>query len=325
MTRSVLHRTEHPFVCIRRMRENESLHGAVDATVPAYRFWRTKVLAALWLTLVLSGAAPCAGQEAPAPSTPVPNQSVSPPQVQPFSDALPLPTSAVELTQRFLKADTARAASALRTVGWFAMIGILPTLALLSTSFIRTSIVLGMLRQALGAQWILSPQILTPLSLMLACGIMGPTWKATIEAINTAGGIDQLLTQSDNWASTTMPLREFMSQQIEQAGNGQDVWLFLEYSESPGIEPASYEDVPLDALFPAFILSELKTGFLIAFQIYLPFLAIDMILSLLTTVAGLSSLPLSTISLPLKLFVFGMADGWHLVIETLLRSFVVGG
>lgn len=236
-----------------------------------------------------------------------------------------LPSNPAELGQALLRADQSRAISALRTVGWFALVGILPTLVLLSTSFIRTSIVLGMLRQALGAQWILSPQILTPLSLILACGVMAPTWRATIDAINAVGGIDKVLSDASAWEPTTRPLRDFMSWQIQQAGNGKDIWLFLEATPTAGPEPQSYADVPLDALFPAFVLSELKTGFLMALQIYLPFLAIDIIMSFIATVAGLATLPLSTISLPLKLLVFGLADGWHLVMETLLRSFVVGG
>jgi flagellar biosynthetic protein FliP len=114
-----------------------------------------------------------------------------------------------------------------------------------------------------------------------------------------------------------------MSRQIERTGNSDDVWLFLQYV--PGApEPERYEDVPLQALLPAFMLSELKTAFLIGFQIYLPFVILDMVISSVMVSMGMLMLPPVLISLPFKLLLFVLVDGWRLVVGMLLESFVVG-
>ena len=116
------------------------------------------------------------------------------------------------------------------------------------------------------------------------------------------------------------PVRRFMSEQIERTGNTDDVWMFLEYMpDTP--TPNSYEEVPLQALLPAFMLSELKTSFLIGFQIYLPFLILDMVVSSVLISMGMMMLPPVLVSLPFKLLLFVLADGWRLVIGMLLESF----
>ena len=111
-----------------------------------------------------------------------------------------------------------------------------------------------------------------------------------------------------------------MSMQIENARNTEDVWLFLKYVPNHPT-PASYDDVPLQALLPAFMLSELKTAFLIGFQIYLPFLILDMVVSSVMVSMGMLMVPPTLVSLPLKLLLFVLVDGWHLVVGTLLQSF----
>ena len=111
-----------------------------------------------------------------------------------------------------------------------------------------------------------------------------------------------------------------MSAQIERAGNSDDVWLFLEYMQQQPA-PASYDDVPLVALAPAFMLSELKMAFLIGFQLYLPFLILDMVVASVMVSMGMLMLPPVLISLPFKLLLFVLVDGWRLVIGMLLESF----
>ncbi|HEX7449646.1 MAG TPA: flagellar biosynthetic protein FliP, partial [Pirellulales bacterium] len=120
--------------------------------------------------------------------------------------------------------------------------------------------------------------------------------------------------------ATLRPVRQFMTAQIERTGNSDDVWLFLEYMPESST-PQTYDDVPLQALLPAFMLSELKTSFLIGFQIYLPFLILDMVISSVMISMGMLMLPPVLISLPFKLLLFVLADGWHLVVGMLIQSF----
>ena len=117
------------------------------------------------------------------------------------------------------------------------------------------------------------------------------------------------------------PVRRFMSAQIERTGNSNDVWLFCKYLPEGTSVPSSYDEVPLPALLPAFMLSELKTAFLIGFQIYLPFLVLDLVVASVTISMGMLMLPPMLISLPLKLLLFVLVDGWHLVVGMLMESF----
>ena len=119
-------------------------------------------------------------------------------------------------------------------------------------------------------------------------------------------------------------IRDFMFGQIEQVGNEEDIYLFLEYSKKQSIpmtERVTRADVPTTTLIPAFILSELKTAFVMGFRIYLPFLVIDMVIATILISMGMLMLPPVMISLPFKLLLFVLVDGWHLVVTSLLTSF----
>ena len=116
------------------------------------------------------------------------------------------------------------------------------------------------------------------------------------------------------------PIREFMILQIKRTDNIEDIHLFMAYlPDYP--EPEYFEDVPLQALLPAFMLSELKTAFLIGFQVYLPFLILDMVIASVMVSMGMLMLPPVLISLPFKLLLFVLLDGWHLVVGMLMESF----
>jgi flagellar biosynthetic protein FliP len=124
--------------------------------------------------------------------------------------------------------------------------------------------------------------------------------------------------------TSTAHLREFMYRQIEAGENSEDVYLFLEYQLQRPIEPdetITLEQIPTTVLIPAFIISELKTAFVMGFRIYLPFLVIDMVIASILISMGMMMLPPVLISLPFKLLLFVLADGWHLVVGTLMRSF----
>src|SRR5690606_8969535 len=127
------------------------------------------------------------------------------------------------------------------------------------------------------------------------------------------------------WNAGVRPVRQFMSRQIEIAGNSDDIWLFYEYLPAETPTPQTYDDVPLTVLLPAFMLSELKTAFLIGFQIYLPFLILDLVISSVTISMGMMMLPPVMVSLPFKLILFVLVDGWRLVVGMLLESFAPYG
>ena len=179
--------------------------------------------------------------------------------------------------------------------------------------------VLSLLRQAIGTQQLPPSQVITTLSLFLTLLIMTPVWKQVYnEAIIPY--TEHRMSLDEAWTAGVAPVRRFMSQQIERTKNSEDVYLFLNYLPNQPT-PTSYDDVPLVALLPAFMLSELKTAFLIGFQIYLPFLILDMVISSVLVSMGMLMLPPVLISLPFKLLLFVLVDGWHLVVGMLMESF----
>ena len=204
----------------------------------------------------------------------------------------------------------------------FAAISVLslaPALALMTTSFVRLSVVLYLLRQAFGAQQLLPNQVLSSLAIVLTILIMRPVWSVVYsEAIQPYAAEE--ISGTEAWERGTEPLNVFMSRQIEKSGNSEDVWLFLEYLPQDK-QPESYREVPFEALMPAFLLSELKTAFLIGFQIYLPFLIIDLVVATILSSMGMIMLPPMFVSVPFKLLLFVLVDGWNLVIGALIKSF----
>jgi len=209
--------------------------------------------------------------------------------------------------------------SALQVMFLMTVVSLAPALLMMTTCFVRVLVVLGLLRQALGTQQLPPNQVLTSLALFITLAVMTPVWKQTYdEAIVPYTSHQINVNQAFDRGVT--PIRRFMSLQIERCGNSEDVWLFMRYS-SVESQPTTYDEVPLTALLPAFMLSELKTAFLIGFQIYLPFLIIDMVVSSVLIAMGMMMLPPVLISLPFKLLLFVMIDGWHLIVGMLMESF----
>ncbi|MEX2560304.1 MAG: flagellar type III secretion system pore protein FliP, partial [Pirellulales bacterium] len=172
---------------------------------------------------------------------------------------------------------------------------------------------------ALGTQQLPPNQVITSMSLFLTLLIMTPVWKESYEQGIRPYNEGQI-GLAEAWDAGIRPIRRFMTMQIDRTGNSDDIWLFLEYMPDRPT-PQQYDDVPLQALLPAFMLSELKTAFLIGFQIYLPFVILDMVISSVLISMGMLMLPPVLISLPFKLLMFVLADGWHLVIGMLMESF----
>jgi len=199
------------------------------------------------------------------------------------------------------------------------VLSLAPAMLLMTTCFVRVVVVLGLLRQAIGTQQLPPSQVITALALFVTLLVMTPVWKAVYDDA-ILPYTEQQISLEQAWESGAAPVRRFMSMQIERCGNSDDVWLFMAYLPNHPT-PTSYEEVPLAALLPAFMLSELKTAFLIGFQIYLPFLILDMVIAAVMVSMGMLMLPPVLISLPFKLLLFVLVDGWHLVVGMLLESF----
>lgn len=209
--------------------------------------------------------------------------------------------------------------SALQILLLLTVLSLAPAIILMTTSFIRVVVVLSLLRQALGTQNLPPSQVITGLAIFITLFVMSPVWKQVYDqAIVPYQNKEISLLEA--WSRGQQPIRRFMSLQIERCNNSEDVWLFLRYA-NPEQDPETYDDVPLQVLIPAFMLSELKTAFLIGFQIYLPFLIIDMVVSTVMVSMGMLMMPPVLVSLPFKILLFVLLDGWHLVVGMLMESF----
>lgn len=224
-------------------------------------------------------------------------------------------------------------ASTLQVMLLLTVVSLAPAILLMTTSYVRVVVVLSLLRQALGTQQLPPTQVITSLALFMTVLLMTPVWHQTYER-GIRPYTDGEKTVEEAFHDGVEPIRRFMAHQIQQTGNDDDVYLFLKYvpeasqSKSGAVPNYVYYDaksdervVPLQALLPAFMLSELKTAFLIGFQIYLPFVILDIVVATVTASMGMMMLPPSLISLPFKLLLFVLVDGWHLVVEMLLNSF----
>ncbi len=200
-----------------------------------------------------------------------------------------------------------------------AVLSIAPAILVMVTSFTRIAVVLGLLRQALGTQQLPPNQILFGLALLMTVVVMAPTYKA-IHTDAIAPASSGKITHSQAVAIGEGHVRDFMTRQIEAAGNTEDVYLFLS-AEAAAKEELTWGNVPTVSLIPAYVVSELKVAFWMGFRIYLPFLIIDMLVASVLVSMGMLMVPPVMISLPFKLLLFVLADGWHLVVGTLIKSF----
>jgi flagellar biosynthesis protein FliP len=201
------------------------------------------------------------------------------------------------------------------------VLSLAPAIMIMMTSFTRIIIVLSLLRQALGTAQLPPNQVLIGLAMFMTFLVMGPT----LNDLNSAAlrpYLEGTLSQQDALERAQVPLRQFMIRQIEAAGNDEDVLLFHRFTGKS--EPTTWGEVGTMTLIPAFMLSELKTAFLMGFMIYLPFLVIDMVISAVLISMGMMMLPPVLISLPFKLLLFVLVDGWRLITSNLMGSFATG-
>jgi len=234
------------------------------------------------------------------------------------------PASIPDVTRLLPPASDAKGVSAtLQILVLLTVLTLVPSILVMMTAFPRIIVVLALLRQAVGTPQLPPGQVLIGLSLFVTMLVMAPTWhKIQTEALTPY--LENRLGQSEAFEITAGHLKDFMGRQIAQSDNHEDIYLFLEYAEQREIPPdekITPANVPLTVLIPAFMLSELKTAFVMGFRIYLPFLVIDMVIATILLSMGMMMLPPVLISLPFKILLFVLADGWHLVVETLLFSF----
>ncbi|MDQ1354594.1 MAG: flagellar biosynthesis protein FliP [Acidobacteriota bacterium] len=193
-----------------------------------------------------------------------------------------------------------------------------PAILMMMTSFTRLIISFYFLRQAMGLQGVPPNQVMIGLSLFLTLFIMSPVGlKINETAIKPYN--EGKITEMEALNRSTEPIKEFMLRQTRE----KDLALFYQLSNTP--RPASKKDVGMITLIPAFILSELKTAFQIGFLLYIPFLIIDIVVASILVALGMIFLPPIMVSLPFKIVLFIVADGWALLMSSLLRSFNMGG
>lgn len=193
------------------------------------------------------------------------------------------------------------------------ILSLAPSILVMLTSYTRIIIVLHFVRTAIGTQTAPPNQVLIGLALFLTFFIMWPTFQTVNE--NAIKPLDAgTITMEEALKEAEIPFREFMYGQTQR----KDLELFVDMSEK---EYDSYEEIPFTTLVPSFILSELRTAFIIGFLIYIPFIVIDMVVSSVLMSMGMMMLPPTTISLPFKILLFILADGWDLVIGSLVKTF----
>jgi flagellar biosynthetic protein FliP len=196
-----------------------------------------------------------------------------------------------------------------------------PAIVLMTTSYVRVVVVLSLLKQAFGGQLLPPAQVVTALSLFISILIMTPVWKDLKKHALDPYAAEEI-EWNEAWERGLVPIKSFMVRQIKLAGNEDSVAVFYKYADvGSSLPPSDISEVPLNVLIPAFMISELKIAFLLGFQIFLPFLVLDLIVSSVTVSMGMMMLPPQMVSFPLKLVLFVLVDGWNLVIGMLLQSF----
>jgi flagellar biosynthetic protein FliP len=308
------------------------------------RFSLRPGLTVLVLCVVLAAPAMAVAQETPAPdpaaapaspATPPPAAGATAPAASPTTSATtaaaprPRPRAATPALRPAPAASTGAAPSnlavningvgavsaPLQIVVLLTLLTFVPAALVMMTSFTRIAIVFHFLRQALGTQEMPSNQMLIGLTLFLTAFIMAPT----ASRINDAAIQPAMAGQMD--VSTALeqgapPLREFMLRQTREA----DLALFVELSGTD--RPSNVDDLPMRVVIPAFAISELKTGFQMGFFLFVPFLLVDLVVSTTLLSMGMMQLPPMMISLPFKVLLFVMIDGWNLLVGSLVRSFL---
>ena len=224
---------------------------------------------------------------------------------------LPFPRIAVEVGKATKPEDVS---VTLQILFLMTILSLAPAILILTTAFTRIIIVLHFLRQAIGTPQMPPSQVVIGLAMFLTFFVMAPVWsKVNDEALQPY--LNNKMALQEAYDKGVGPVREFMFKQTRE----EDLALFVKLADLD--KPKARADVPTQALIPAFAISELRTGFQIGFVLFIPFLIIDMVVASVLMSMGMMMLPPAMVSLPFKLLLFILVDGWHLVVGSLIKSF----
>ncbi|AZV47743.1 flagellar biosynthetic protein FliP [Bacillus halotolerans] len=219
-----------------------------------------------------------------------------------------------EFINIFSSSDPGNVSSTVKLLLLLTVFSVAPGILILMTCFTRIVIVLSFVRTSLATQSMPPNQVLIGLALFLTFFIMAPTFsEINKEALTPL--MDNKISLDEAYTKAEEPIKEFMSKHTRQ----KDLALFMNYAKMD--KPESLKDIPLTTMVPAFAISELKTAFQIGFMIFIPFLIIDMVVASVLMSMGMMMLPPVMISLPFKILLFVLVDGWYLIVKSLLQSF----
>ena len=228
-----------------------------------------------------------------------------------LAEPLPIPNISLNIGGN---ADSGKASTVVQLLFILTVLSLAPAILLMVTSFTRIVVVLSLLRHALGTQQMPPNQIIIGLALFLTFFVMAPVWqKVNSEALQPY--YEDKITGEEAFSLATAPVKTFLLKQTRE----KDLALFVKISKEK--RPEKPSDISLPVLIPAFVISELKTAFQIGFLIYLPFFIIDIVVSSILLSMGMMMLPPIMISLPFKLLLFVLVDGWYLIVGSLVQSF----
>lgn len=219
-----------------------------------------------------------------------------------------------ELMNVFSSSDPSAISTSVKLLLLLTVLSLAPSILILMTSFTRIVIILSFVRTSLATQQMPPNQVLIGLALFLTFFIMTPTFSEVYnEALQPL--FDEEVTLDEAYENASVPMKEFMAKHTRQ----KDLALFLSYAQTE--TPESIEEIPMTALIPAFAISELKTAFQMGFMIFVPFLIVDMAVASVLMSMGMMMLPPVMISLPFKILLFVLVDGWYLITHSILDGF----
>ena len=214
----------------------------------------------------------------------------------------------------FSSSDPSAISTSVRLILLLTVLSIAPGILILMTCFTRVIVILSFVRTSLATQQMPPNQVLIGLALFMTFFIMAPTFQEIYdEALDPL--FQEEITLDEAYENATRPIKEFMASHTRQ----KDLALFLSYTDAE--RPETIQDIPLSALVPAFAISELKTAFQIGFMIFIPFLIIDMAVASILMSMGMMMLPPVMISLPFKILLFVLVDGWYLITHSILQGY----
>ena len=219
-----------------------------------------------------------------------------------------------------ISVDTAttpkQVSTTLQIVFLLTVLTLAPAILIMTSSFTRFVIVLSFLRQAIGTPQAPSNQIVIGIALFLSLFVMMPVWEE-VNDVALGPYLDETITQQEFMNLAAQPIKKFMGNYTRE----KDLAMFVRIAKLE--RPKNLEDIPIWVVIPAFVISELKAAFQIGFLLYVPFLVIDMVVASILMAMGMMMMPPVMISLPFKLMLFVLVDGWHLILGSLIKSFVV--